>query len=341
MTNFYDLSNIEQAERLTRLASAALAQWPGKFEKPELLKYRENAVFSVRRSDGERFALRVHRHAYHSDAALRSELTWMAGLAEAGVNVPAIVPARDGRLFVSVAADSVPEPRQVDMLGWLTGIPIGSSEGGLKVSGPAGEDLYREVGRLAAHLHNETAAMELSADFTRHSWCDEGLLGENPLWGRFWDLDLLTGDQRTLLYRARKQAIEDLHVLGKSSDCFGLIHADFVPENLLEVDGNLQLIDFDDAGFGWHMFELATALYFILGDPEYPQLRDSLIEGYRSRRPLSEQQAMTLPLFLFLRGTTYLGWVQTRSETETAKEMGPFFVERTCNLAEDYLASAG
>ena len=25
----------------------------------------------------------------------------------------------------------------------------------------------------------------------------------------------------------------------------------------------IKLIDFDDAGFGWHLFELATALYFI------------------------------------------------------------------------------
>lgn len=340
MTNFYDLSDAEQAERLTVLATAALEQWPGEYEQPELLKYRENAVFSVRRSDGERFALRVHRYDYHSDAALHSELSWMKQLGDLGVNVPPIIPAEDGRLFVSVSADSVPEARQVDMLGWLTGTPIGSAEHGLDVSGPAASELYREVGRLAARLHNETAAMVLPEGFTRHSWCDEGLLGDNPLWGRFWDLDLLTDDQRDLLDRARRRGLADLAAIGKSSDCFGLIHADFVPENLLKVNESLQLIDFDDAGFGWHMFELATALYFILDDPEYPQLRDALIEGYRSSRSLSEEQAATLPLFLFLRGTTYLGWVQTRSETETAKEMGPFFVERTCYLAKDYLAGA-
>ncbi len=29
------------------------------------------------------------------------------------------------------------------------------------------------------------------------------------------------------------------------------------------LDGDTErLIDFDDAGFGWHLFELATALYF-------------------------------------------------------------------------------
>ena len=26
------------------------------------------------------------------------------------------------------------------------------------------------------------------------------------------------------------------------------------------------VIDFDDAGFGWHLFELATSLYFITDD---------------------------------------------------------------------------
>ena len=43
------------------------------------------------------------------------------------------------------------------------------------------------------------------------------------------------------------------------------------------------------------------------------------------------------PLFLFLRSTTYLGWVQTRPETQTAKELGPFLIDRACLVARRYL----
>lgn len=339
MTDFYSLSDADQAARLTTLAKAALSRWEGGFGEPQLIKYRENAVFSAYRSDGARVALRVHRHAYHSDEALQSELFWMSELSRAGIEVPPIIPASDGRLFLHVGAPGVPEERQVDMLGWLSGTPIGSAEGGLAIGSEASEELYRNAGRLAARLHNYSTAMELPADFIRHSWCDEGLLSEQPLWGRFWDLDFLSPPDRSLLLEARRRALADLEALGKPADRFGMIHADFVPENLLSNAGQLQLIDFDDSGFGWHMFELATALYFIVDEANYVSLRDALFAGYRAVRPLDEADERMLPLFLFLRGTTYLGWVQTRPETQTAKELGPLLAERTCRLAATYLAA--
>ena len=85
MTDFYSLSEGDQAIRLTELARTALARWPGEYDKLRLVKYRENAVFSAHRNDGERVAVRVHRHAYHSDSALRSELLWMQALARDGM----------------------------------------------------------------------------------------------------------------------------------------------------------------------------------------------------------------------------------------------------------------
>lgn len=341
MTEFYSLSDAEQARRLTGLAKAALSHWEGEFGEPELVKYRENAVFSVHRADGSRVALRVHRHGYHSDEALHSELHWISSLAHAGIEVPPIIPAADGRLFLHAGAPGVPEKRQVDVLGWLSGSPIGSAEEGLALEPAAGERLYHAAGRLAAELHNHSASIDLPSGFTRHSWCDDGLLGDAPLWGSFWDLDLLSPDQRRSLLEARAKARAQLAAYGKAANRFGMIHADFVPENLLSDQGRLQLIDFDDCGFGWHMFELATALYFVVDAPNYRVLRDSLMAGYRTARPLAEEDLAMLPLFLFARGTTYLGWIQTRPETQTAKELGPALVERTCRLAAEYLAASG
>ena len=56
------------------LAIEALKFWGVTGCEPELLKYRENAVFRVIAPDGRPAALRIHRHGYHSDAELRSEL---------------------------------------------------------------------------------------------------------------------------------------------------------------------------------------------------------------------------------------------------------------------------
>ena len=38
------------------------------------------------------------------------------------------------------------------------------------------------------------------------------------------------------------------------------IHADLHAGNILVRDGGVTVIDVDDAGFGWHVYELAVAL---------------------------------------------------------------------------------
>jgi Ser/Thr protein kinase RdoA (MazF antagonist) len=223
------------------------------------------------------------------------------------------------------------------MLAWVAGKPVGSSENGLVLASEAAATLFFAAGALAARLHNHSNVMVLPDTFTRHAWDAAGLIGDDPFWGRFWELDHLTPSERELLQRARGKAGVDLAAFGKGGHNYGLIHADFVPENLLNDGGRLNLIDFDDSGFGWHMFELATALYFNLDEPCYPDLVKALFAGYRSQRSLPAGHTAMLPLFLFLRGTTYLGWVQTRAETETAQELTPMLVARACQLALDYL----
>ncbi len=101
----------------------------------------------------------------------------------------------------------------------------------------------------------------------------------------------------------------------------------------------MRLIDFDDAGFGWHLFELVTALVFIRDEDYFDSAEAAMIEGYRRHRALTDEDLALLPLFYLARSTTYVGWVHTRSETETAKELTPMIVAMACELAEEYLAS--
>jgi Ser/Thr protein kinase RdoA (MazF antagonist) len=115
-----------------------------------------------------------------------------------------------------------------------------------------------------------------------------------------------------------------------------MIHGDLLPENVL-VDGeHLRLIDFDDAGFGWHLFELVTLLYSAVNEPWFEPAREALIAGYRSRRPLDDSMRERLPLFFLVRSLTDVAWVHTRPETETARQ-STSLVDSACELAEDYL----
>lgn len=337
--DFYQLDEAGQAEAMAVLAEAALHHWGLQGSELSLIKYRENGVFRVDTPHGERFALRIHRYGYHSDDELRSELQWLSALEAAGISVPQMIPTTQGALFVPVQVDVVPEPRQVDLMAWLEGNQLGSVEDGL-ASEDAIEQTYRTIGGLAARLHNQAASWEQPAGFTRHAWDVEGLVGERPFWGPFWELEALDADQRALLLAARDQVRTDLTRYASNPDNaqrYSMIHADFVVENLL-VDGDVvRLIDFDDAGYGWHLFELATALHFEMEEDFFPAAFAALIAGYREHRPLPDEQVEQMPLFFLARSFTYLGWVHTRSETQTAKELTPLLVEKCCGLAKAYL----
>jgi Ser/Thr protein kinase RdoA (MazF antagonist) len=319
---------------LQLLALSALRCWGMEAREIRLLKMRENAVFKVVDKRGEAFAMRVHRQGYHADDALRSELRWMTELRCEGIDVPVPVPALDGRLFVTVQVDGLHALHQVDLFEWIDGRSLGTSEGGLRPDLDDVAGTYRVVGSLAARLHNHASSWVLPDDFRRHSWDVDGLVGEQPLWGRFWELEALAGSERDLLVRARDRVRRELRALAGGADLhrtFGLIHADLVPENLLQSEqGQLRLIDFDDAGFGWHLFDLATALYFIQEDSRYEDAKASLVAGYRAHRDLPDTLLDKLPVFMAARGFTYLGWAHTRPATTEGIAILPYVIRLAC-----------
>jgi len=325
----------QQLAGLEALAREALRHWEGEFVRLSLIKFRENAVFCAHRADGVKCALRVHRAGYHSEAALNSELTWVQHLAAAGIAVPQIVPTRDGQALALVGVPGVAEPRHVDMLAWIEGEAPGSAEHGLSPEGDV-QAVFFQAGQLAARIHLDSARWQPPPGFVRHAWDEDGLLGEQPFWGRFWDLAALTPAQRELMLRTRDKARADLRRYGRHAGNFGMLHADFVPENLLLNQGQLHLIDFDDCGFGWYLFELATALYFCLDDARFDEIQTALLSGYRALKPLGGDELALLPLFLALRGATYLGWLHTRPG-QAADELAPLLIERGCELAQAYL----
>ncbi|MBT8079938.1 MAG: phosphotransferase [Gammaproteobacteria bacterium] len=337
MTDFFSLTPEQQAQRMQAAGADALRRWGIQGAELSLIKYRENAVFRVDH-DGGRHALRMHRAGYHSDDELRSELQWMQALQDAGIRTPTVVPTQAGELFVKHAAAGLPGSIQVDLFEWISGEQIGSVEDGISDQAEA-EKIFGTIGEIAAQVHNQAAAWSLPADFTRHAWDEDGLAGDNPFWGRFWELGAATDAQRALLKRVKDVVYQDLKAMPKTPDTYSMIHADFAPENLMMDENGVRLIDFDDAGFGWHLFEIATSVYFLREDPAFDAILAATIRGYRQHRELTDQQLENLPLIMLARGTTYVGWVHTRHETETAQELTPMILEMACDMADAYLGN--
>ncbi|RTR38761.1 aminoglycoside phosphotransferase [Shewanella canadensis] len=339
MTNqFYSLDEQQQCQFFEKLLREAICQWPVDIESLELVKHRENAVFKLMTTSGEKYAVRVHRANYHTNDELLSEIKWNKALADSGIETSSFLKTKDGRYFHVEKRDYVPEPRQIDIVKWVDGEPLGSIEAGVDLSIESLMASYTCIGEIMARCHNQASQWELPTDFTRHAWDVDGLFGKCPTWGKFWELECLNNQERILLNTVKKELSNEFNEFGQTPDRYSLIHADMLPENLLESGDSYSLIDFDDAGFGWHMFDIATSLFFHLGEEHFDDVLHALLTGYRRVRDLPDEHLAMLPSFLLARGTTYLGWAHTRKETDIAKELTPIVKAGVIELAEHYLS---
>lgn len=288
-----------------------------------LINLSENHTFRVDCPDGSRHILRLHRPGYQSRAAIESELAWVAALRGAGLSVPRALAGRDGnrvqrvddRFAVLFAFEDGREPRPNGQLA----------------------PLFKAVGRSAAIAHRHVESWERPADFVRPAWTAENLLGPDGLWGDWRQAPHVEGPVRETLDRLDDRLRSRLAAYGTAADRFGLIHADMRLANLL-VDGDaVTLIDFDDCGFGWFMYDLAAGLSFIETNPHLPELKRSWIEGYTTIRPLSQADLSMIDAMILLRRMALLAWIGSHAETELARQHRDGFAADTARLARDWL----
>ena len=189
-----------------------------------------------------------------------------------------------------------------------------------------------------AQLHLISDAWRFPLGFQRHAWDREGLIGDKPFWGRFWTISDCSQEELEILVRARTRVGQALDAHIAAGGDYGLIHADLVRENVLVKDGQLRMIDFDDSGHGFRMFDIATALIKNRREAHYEALRAALITGYESLRPLSLRELDALPFFLVLRALSYLGWAEARKHEPGMTERRQRFKTEALELARAYLA---
>lgn len=307
---------------MTDPTAAALALWGLSDATCTFVAGRENRVYKVTQR-GQSFALRFKRRGYHGYDDLVSELQWLAEMDRAGLNVPKPIPSQSGALLEEI------DGQHVDLISWLDGRPIGQTREPLELDDPV--TIFTAIGVEMARFHNTCDAWEPPGGFTRCHWDADGLLGEAPRWGRFWENPTLDTPTRILLQDFRAVARRDLDALDLD---VGLIHADLVRENVLLDGTTLHIIDFDDGGFGYRLFDVATALLKNRGEPTYSALRAGLIKGYQNIRDLD---IGPLDLFMALRAVTYVGWIVPRMEESGSAIRNTRFIKDAQDLCGAYL----
>lgn len=343
--------DLELAE-FQQLIEDSLNLWPQAHgATATLLNVSENIMYRVESNSGFRAVLRLHRQNNHSKNKIQSELTWMNAVQNDDViQTPKVIRGGNGEQIQSVRYDGIrgsesdakgigsstqknrsPNVRHLVMYEFIDGQEASEADDVLP--------LFTVLGETAARLHNHTEQWRIPVGFDRATWDASTLLGKLPLWGR-WQEGPGVQAQSIPLLKALSDTIQTrLLKIGRDRSIFGLIHADMRYANLMLNDAGVRLIDFDDCGFGWHLYDFATTVSFVEDHPRLPDYKCAWLKGYRTWRSLPANLEHEMDTFIMLRRLALLAWMGTHPEVDIVKTLRGQFAAGTCKLAESYLST--
>ncbi|MCY4335021.1 MAG: phosphotransferase [Litoreibacter sp.] len=323
----------ERLKVLDAMANEALALWdlPAN-SSAQLINISENATYLVQSPDGHKSILRVHRDHYHTRRAIECELAWLEALNEGQiVETSSFYTGKDGCAIQEVDTPQLGGSRFLVLFDFVEG-----------VSPDEARDLtdgFEELGAIAARCHLHATSWTKPKPFERLVWDTDAVFGSEPTWGDWRNAPGVTNDVKVVLERVELQIVKRLAAYGKASDRYNLIHADMRLANILVGPRGTCLIDFDDCGYGWLMYDFAAAISFIEDDPRIPKCKEAWLKGYQTVRALSAEDLAEIDTFVMLRRMALLAWIGSHIEAPEPQKLAAGFAATTARLGQVWLDS--
>jgi Ser/Thr protein kinase RdoA (MazF antagonist) len=294
----------------------------------KLLSLSENAVFLVEaRQDTARLILRVHMQGYNAPAEIDSELNWLCAIiAETDLETVRPVPTKEGILRNTLA-----DGRSIVGFEYIKGGPLG-----------AGSELLptmEMLGVMTAKLHLHSKSWIPPTSFQRKRWDFMNCLGDRAIWGNWQQSVGLSSKGHETITKAVAVLEKRLLSWGTGVDRFGLIHGDLKSANLLIGSVGPVLLDFDDCGFGWYLYDFGCAATDLNTVKDMDICSAAWVRGYRSVSSLSLRAEKMLPTFVLLRRIMTMAWAASHTYSTVAmRDYGVAYTELTLKCANELLS---
>jgi Ser/Thr protein kinase RdoA (MazF antagonist) len=300
------LSNEQQITRLDQVLNALLSRYGIEPGQRTLLQYEDNAVYRAVMPNGEPVVVRVATPSGRSAEQQLSEMLWLQTLRrDTGLAVPDPIPNLDGALVTAINLAGSGEDYQCVVLRWVDGeLP----KPGLS---PA---CVERLGAFTGELHRQAERFVPPPEFVRPRWDWERLFGVRSILHNDEAMGTLAPSQRAVLEAARDCVQLALACPGKDALREGLIHGDLHRDNILFRDGEVGVIDFDDCGSGYYLFDLACVLdsfhrRIATGPEEFQVMREALLRGYDRVRSLPSELDEHLEIFMAMRDMATINFI--------------------------------
>lgn len=264
------------------LAKFALENWEHDAESlSEYLKYfriSSNAVYPFA-AHGKRYFLRLSPAEEKSEQNLKGELAFLQYLREAGYPAMAPVTSKSGEVLLSLTTKW--GEYFACVFEGVPGQPIEETD--------YHNDIMLSYGKALGRLH--CLSMQYVPECPK--WSYEDTLA--------WIRDVLKEHHVPQNMMAEVEAVEqELALLTKNSENFGLVHYDFEPDNVFyeKTDGSCHVIDFEDGMYHFFLVDIEQVFDCLSEELEGEALckaKEYFLQGYRSEKMLEADFEEKLP----------------------------------------------
>jgi Ser/Thr protein kinase RdoA (MazF antagonist) len=256
----------------------------------------ENFVYEAVNPDGVDLILRVSHSARRTLDYTLGEVEFVRYLGAAGIPVSQPILSEAGQ-FVERIEDS--DPGQ-----YFVVTAFERAEGVVFDDAPPLRErywkpqLFRDLGRLFARLHNRAQTYKLSNPrYKRQEWYEYDVV----------DIDRFAPPEERLVRERTARIIERLKQLPTTPDDYGVIHADLHMHNFCFADGRITAFDFDNCEYAWWVKDIAVIVFYVARGEARGKREEAVaaflapfMEGYRELRRCERAWMEALPDMLAL-----------------------------------------
>jgi Ser/Thr protein kinase RdoA (MazF antagonist) len=208
----------------------------------------------------------------------------------AALRVPIPLQAAKGEWWISVDDPPLIPSAHLMVFSWVKGKRIRSIR----------QSHIGDIGDFLGRFHAATRSFALASVPPAMFWDWQRVFGEPSVLHVRTFLPQLSAEDRTLFQRVGQAVREAMETLGRSHDVWGRIHSDLHSGNCVFTPDGVGVIDFEDCGIGYYLYDLAVVLDELLA--KYPALaveyQQELVLHYRRHHPLTREQEQLLPHML-------------------------------------------
>lgn len=246
----------------------------------EWLAYTHNAVFVVQ-CQHEKFVLRMQQQKPNAHLIAEEEMLSF--------------------ISRSVFKGRVPHPKEIYQSAEIVALLTTFIDGDSVTAETVSDNEMFAIGSFLAELHDMPLSYEGKDKALPHlDWL--GLFGKE---GIYYPGDAnmkVFSDRQLQIINEVTQKVRFAMNAVNQSGMFGLIHGDLLLKNILFHEGEVRALDFEYCGWGYFLYDLTPLLWQLKPQARYPQLEQSLWDGYSKGRPWNDEDLHRELLETFIAG---------------------------------------